>query len=106
MEKWRKYETSFENLSSWVKVTEERVRQVTTTQVNLKTFEKEIANLKALQEDLLHHVDNLQELTVLSKKIIEECPESKVEQQVSTLNNRYKIMTKTLTKQMEKLLPS
>merc|ERR1712106_411414 len=100
---WKKYELSSENLSSWLKETEDRVRQVTGTQVNLETFEKEMLNLKTVQDDLVSHVNEFKELTNLSETIMAECPESKVEQYVSSLNNRYNVISKTLTTHMEKL---
>ena len=36
---WKNYELSSENLSSWLKDIEEKVRQVTGAQVNLQTFD-------------------------------------------------------------------
>ena len=100
---WKNYELSSENLSSWLKDIEEKVRQVTGAQVNLQTFEKEMLNLKDIQNKLVSHVGDFKDLTNLSETIIAECPESKIEQQVSSINNRYNTVTKHLTKHMEKL---
>merc|ERR1712029_1216566 len=85
------------------KETEDEIRKLTSTQVNLETFEKEISYIKKIQEDLTQHVDQMQELTVLSTRIMEECPESKIEQQVNSIHNRFDLATKTMTKHMEKL---
>merc|ERR1712013_975863 len=103
IEMWKKYELSSENMSSWLKDTEEKVRQVTGTQVNLQTFEEEMKNLKMVQDELISHVNDFKELTSLSETIMAECPESKVEQHVSALNTRYNVITKNLTNHMEKL---
>ena len=100
---WKNYELSSENLSSWLKDIEEKARQVTGTQVNLQTFEKEMHNLKDIQNELVSHVGDFKDLTNLSETIIAECSESRIEQQVSSINNRYNTVTKHLTKHMEKL---
>ena len=98
---WKNYELSSENLSSWLKDIEEKVRQVTGAQVNLQTFEKEMHNLKDIQNELVSHVGDFKDLTNLSETIIAECPESRIEQQVSSINNRYNTVTKHLTKHMK-----
>ena len=100
---WKNYELSSENLSSWLKDIEEKARQVTGAQVNLQTFEKEMLNLKDIQNKLVSHVGDFKDLTNLSETIIAECSESRIEQQVSSINNRYNTVTKHLTKHMEKL---
>ena len=79
------------------------MRQVTGAQVNLQTFEKEMHNLKDIQNELVSHVGDFKDLTNLLETIIAECPESRIEQQVSSINNRYNTVTKHLTKHMEKL---
>ena len=60
-------------------------------------------SLKTVQDEIISHVEDFKELTILSDTIMGECPESKVEQHVSALNTRYNVITKNLTNHMEKL---
>ena len=103
IEIWKKYEGFSEKLSCWLKDTEDKVRVLTSTQVNLETSESELSSVKSVQDDLIQHSDDIKELSSLSNKILKEYPESKVEQQVAAINSRYTAASKILTKHLEKL---
>ena len=103
IEIWKKYESFSEKLSAWLKETEDRVRVLTSTQVNLETSQSELSSIKSVQDDLTKHSGDITELSRLSSKITKEYPESKVEQQVASITNRYTAASNVLTKHMEKL---
>jgi nesprin-1 len=100
---WRKYELSSENLSSWLKEREDRVRQATGTQVNMDTVEQEMGSLLTLQAELTGQATEIQALVELSQEITSVCPESRVDQQVKNISARYATVTKSLAKHMDKL---
>ena len=100
---WKKFELSMENQTSWLKEREDRVRQATSTQVNMETVDQEMQSLKLLQEELTKQSVAFTSLSELAKGIKSVSPESKVEQHVAGISTRYAAMTKNLEKHMEKL---
>ena len=103
IEMWQKYEDSAEKISIWMKEVEEKMRQLTSSQCNLKTITNEITQTKAVLDDLSSHESDMKTLVDLSKRIVDECQESKIEQHVSSIQNRYHNAKKVLTKHMDKL---
>merc|ERR1712079_405943 len=87
----------------WMKEVEEKMRQLTSSQCNLKTITNEITQTKAVLDDLASHESDMKTLIDLSKRIVDECQESKIEQHVSSIQNRYHNAKKVLTKHMDKL---
>ena len=100
---WKKFELTFENLSSWLKEREERVRQATGTQVNMETVDQEVTSLKTLQKELSEQSKDFQSLSKLAEEISSVCSESRVDQQVASISARYSTITQSLTKHMDKL---
>ena len=103
IETWRKFEESQENISVWLKETEETIRMVTASQVSIENFDKEKQKLNKIQNEINQKENVISELTNIAKDIIQDSPESKVDQQVQVINQRYKSVSKSLTAFIKKL---
>ena len=97
------FDQASDSFSMWMKETEDKIRQLTSSHVNLETFEKELLLVKKAEEDMKNHEDDLKNLLNLSQTIKEECPESKTEQIANTLKSRFESAISTLNKHSEKL---
>ena len=100
---WQEFEESLETFSSWLKEIEVKIRKLSSTQVKLETFENEIATTKKILESVHQHSDEMKNLMTLARKISEQCPDSKVDQQGSVLQNRYLNVSTSLEMHLEKL---
>ena len=92
-----------ETFSSWLRETEEKIRKLTSTQVKLETFESEIAAAKMVLKSIHEHTEEMKSLMTLAENISKQCPESKVDQQGSAIQNRYTNASSALEKHLEKL---
>merc|ERR1712142_1263079 len=103
IETWKTFESSHENMLTWLKETEETIRMVTAAQVSIDNFEKERQRLSKIQNEIEQEKDLIIDLTNTAKNIIQDSPESKVDQQVQVVNTRYEAAAKSLASFMKKL---
>ena len=100
---WQDYEISSEILSSWLKETEDLIRSATGSQIDLENFDSEKQKLLKLTNDIADNSSKFAELAVIAKQIKVECPDSKVDLSVQSLNARYSSVSRMLSLHLERL---
>ena len=103
IEMWQKHELTSENLSSWLKETEDTIRLAINSHVSFDNFDTEKQKLSNIQNEIARQAKDFDEFTKISQEIVKENPESKVEQQAQTMNTRYTNASKSLAGHIEKL---
>ncbi|XP_044734627.1 nesprin-1 [Chrysoperla carnea] len=98
---WQKYELSSENISSWLKDIENKLRSETINQIDIGTIDKKIKEIQDLQNQVHSHENEIQELTLLSEQIPQES-DSRITQYVSHLKNRYQTVVKFISTSLER----
>lgn len=97
------YEKLSEDAANWLKDIENRVRNESSTQVDLSTIDERISNTLALQQEIGEHERELKRLTELADDLSKEAAESRLKQYVQHLNARYQAVVKFVANYLEKL---
>lgn len=100
---WQKYELSSENIASWLKDTETKIRSESINQLNLATIGDKIKEVKAIQKHVSDFNKDMKDLITLGDNMVKEIPESRIGQYISHLSNRYQAVVKFVSNYLERL---
>ncbi|XP_046474495.1 muscle-specific protein 300 kDa isoform X6 [Neodiprion pinetum] len=100
---WQRYELMSENVSSWLKETENKIRIESSVQVTLTDVENKIKEIVEFQTIVSKYEAEIKELSSLGEDILKVSPESRVGQYVGHLNTRYQAIVKFLSSHLERL---
>ncbi|XP_034936487.1 nesprin-1 isoform X11 [Chelonus insularis] len=100
---WQQYESISDNVSTWLKDTENNIRIEGTTLIELPDIEKKISEIQAYQKTVDNYEKEINKLVKLSEDILKVSPESRVMQYVNHLNVRYQTIQKFLSQHINKL---
>ena len=100
---WQQYELMSENIASWLKEIESKVRAETVTQLNLSTIDDKIKEIEVLQKQIKDYEPEITEISSLGKKIMKENPETRVSLFVNNLVTRYQAVMKFTSTYLDRL---
>ncbi|XP_012253400.2 muscle-specific protein 300 kDa isoform X14 [Athalia rosae] len=100
---WQRYELMSENVSSWLKETENKIRIESSVQLTLPEVEDKINEIVEFQKIVSKYETEIKDLSSLGEEIIKVSPESRVGQYVGHLNTRYQAIVKFLSSHLERL---
>lgn len=100
---WKKYELTSENIASWLKDIEGKVRSESVNQLNLATVPDKIKEVTAIQKSVSEFNRDINELVSLGDNMVKEIPESRVGQYITHLTNRYQAVVKFISNYLERL---
>ncbi|XP_067130355.1 LOW QUALITY PROTEIN: muscle-specific protein 300 kDa-like [Centruroides vittatus] len=100
---WQKYDQIYENLGSWLRDMEARVKSETSQQLELDGLEQQLSNIKTLKQEISGNQSSLNDLLQLSENINKESPESRVKNQAAQLVSRFQVLEKSLKEFEDKL---
>lgn len=100
---WQQYELTSENVSSWLRDTEGKVRSESVNQVNLITINDKIRDLETFKNEVDAYEPEIQNLSSIANEIMKESPESRVGQFVGHLSTRYQAVVKFIMTYIERL---
>jgi len=100
---WQKYELMSENVASWLKETEGKVRTESVIQLNLPTIDDKIKEMDSFQKQVKDFEPEIKDISLLGEEIMKENPESRVGQSVGHLVTRYQGVVKFVATYMERL---
>ena len=103
LDRWRKYEASFESTSGWLRRVEDDFRTQMAVPVQLDSFKEASKKLTDMKAELDAHEPEIGELLHLSSSIIEEAPEVRINQQSQQLKKRFENTKDSLVDQIGKL---
>lgn len=100
---WQNYELTSDIISSWLKDMESKIRSETVSQMNLPKLDEKTQEIEALQKQVCDFEKDMSEFAVVGENMVKELPESRVEQFVSHLTNRYQSIVKFISNYLERL---
>ena len=100
---WQSYELTSENVVSWLKEIENKIRMEGSTLINPSEIEAKIEEVSSLHDTVLEFQNELTDLAALGDQITKVSPESRVGQYVGHLNTRYQTIHKFLIQHLKKL---
>ncbi|XP_071454862.1 muscle-specific protein 300 kDa-like [Hetaerina americana] len=100
---WQKYELMSENVSSWLREIEGRVRAETVNQVSLPDISGKIKEIDDLKKQVSDHEPDIKELAVLGDEITKECSEARAGQYVGNLASRHQNIKKFISSYLDRL---
>lgn len=100
---WQRYELTSENVLSWLKENENRIRAEASALLNLDDIEQKIAEMSQVQKAVMEYQSELKDLTALAEDITRVSSESRVNQYISHLNTRYDYVLKFLAQHLDRL---
>ncbi|GFY40265.1 nesprin-1 [Trichonephila inaurata madagascariensis] len=100
---WQKYETEYENFSSWLRDMESKVKSVTTQQVELNDIQQQLQVVKNLQSEVSLKKKNLDDLLQIMHEICTENPEARLKTQTTQVTSRYQALERTLQEALRRL---
>uniref|UniRef100_A0A1B0C1F9 KASH domain-containing protein n=1 Tax=Glossina palpalis gambiensis TaxID=67801 RepID=A0A1B0C1F9_9MUSC len=101
---WSQYERANEEISSWLRDIEARIKVETSSQVNLQNIPKKLQELTRLNQDIKNHEPVITNLEKTSHQLVEKNPEARIGQFVNHLVQRYQTITKSLAAYVDKIL--
>lgn len=101
---WQKYELMSENVASWLKETEGKVRTESLIQLNLSTIGDKIKETESFQKKVTDFESEIKDISMLGDEIMKENPESRASQYVGHLVTRYQGVVKFAASYMERLM--
>ncbi|KAK6636175.1 hypothetical protein RUM43_009828 [Polyplax serrata] len=102
-ELWEKYDLMFENVSSWLKENEAKIRSESYNQVDVKEISQKIKETEEFQRKIALLEPEINHLTKLSETISKESPESRAKQHCTYLDTRYQAIVKFISSYLERL---
>lgn len=103
---WTQYEKTNEELSSWMRDIEGRIKAETSNQIDLNGIPQKMQELQVLKQDIDNHEPIINNLEKTSQQLISKNPEARIGQFVSHLVQRYQTVAKSLQQYMDKLKDS
>jgi len=100
---WQRYELTSENVISWLKENENKIRMEATTLFNPDEIDVKIAEITQLERQVKEYESEMKDLTILGEEITKVSPDSRVIQYVGHLNTRYQSVLKSLAQHLDKL---
>lgn len=100
---WLKYELMSENISSWLKDVEGKVRSETVSLLDLDSIDEKIKEIEAFKKEVDEYSTDINDLSGLGDDIVNANPESRVGQYVSHLVTRYDTVGRFLVTYIDKL---
>ncbi|KAL5279677.1 hypothetical protein ACFFRR_003964 [Megaselia abdita] len=100
---WAQYETCNEELSSWLRDIEGKVKIETSNQISLPDIAQKIEDLSGLEKEIRDHKPLIDNLERTSKLLIQKNPEARISQFVTHLVQRYQTAAKGLQTYIDKL---
>ncbi|XP_068085330.1 muscle-specific protein 300 kDa [Anabrus simplex] len=91
---WQKYELMSENVASWLREMEAKVRAESVSQVNLGTITDKINEMETFRKEVAGYEPEVEAISSLGEEIMQENPESRVGQYVGHLTARYQAVLK------------
>ncbi|KZC10894.1 Nesprin-1 [Dufourea novaeangliae] len=100
---WQRYELTSENVLTWLKENENKIRAEASALLNLDDIEQKIAEMTEVQKTVMEYHSELKELTALAEDITKVSSESRVNQYIAHLNTRYEYVLKFLAQHLNRL---
>ncbi|XP_018338972.1 PREDICTED: nesprin-1 isoform X6 [Trachymyrmex septentrionalis] len=100
---WQRYEFTSENVISWLKENENKIRMEATMLLNPNEIDEKIAEIIQLKEKVENYENEMKDLIALGEEITKVSPESRVAQYVGHLNTRYHSVLKFLIQHLDRL---
>lgn len=100
---WQSYEKLSEQVLSWLKDGEAKVRSESCGQVNLVTIAAKQVEMSNFLQEFGQHEAEVTALTALCAELVKECPESRAEQHSAQLNQRYQAVLKFFGSHLDRL---
>lgn len=100
---WQKYELMSENLSSWLREMEGKVRSESVSQINLLNIMDKITEMKDVLKIVTEFESEVKNISNVSSEIMKENPESRVAQYVGNISMRYQSVLKFVKSFIERL---
>jgi nesprin-1 len=100
---WQRYEIESENVASWLKETEGKVRSESVIQLNLSTIGDKIKEMESFHKQVKDFETEIRALSLLGEEIMKKNPESRVGQYVAHLVTRYQGVVKFAATHIERL---
>ncbi|XP_076667923.1 muscle-specific protein 300 kDa isoform X16 [Andrena cerasifolii] len=100
---WQRYELTSENVLSWLKENENKIRAEASALLNLDDIEQKIAEMSQVKKTVMEYSSELKELTALAEDITKVSSESRVNQYIGHLNTRYEYVLKFLSQHLDRL---
>ncbi|XP_018395829.1 PREDICTED: nesprin-1 isoform X2 [Cyphomyrmex costatus] len=100
---WQRYEFTSENVISWLKENENKIRTEATMLLNPNEIDAKIAEITQLKEKVENYENEMKDLIALGEEIVTVSPESRVTQYVGHLNMRYHSVLKFLVQHLDRL---
>ncbi|XP_050705317.1 muscle-specific protein 300 kDa-like [Eriocheir sinensis] len=85
---WQQYELMTENLSSWLKEVEARMRTETMNQIDISMVQEKIEETEALLEEVNSHDDEIYELMEKTEELMEISPDCRAGECASQIQTR------------------
>jgi len=100
---WQRYELMSENVISWIKEYENRIRIEATTLLNPDEIDTKISEIMQLETKVKDYENEMKDLIALGEEITKVSPDSRVAQYVGHLNTRYYSVLKFLAQHLDRL---
>lgn len=100
---WQRYELASENVVSWLKENENRIRVEATMLLNPDEIDAKVTEITQLEEKIKNYESEMKDLSALGEEITKVSPESRVAQYVGHLNTRYHSVLKFLAQHLDRL---
>lgn len=100
---WQRYEIQSENVASWLKETEGKVRSESVIQLNLSTISDKIKEMESFHKQVKDFETEIGDISLLGEEIMKKNPESRVGQCVGHLVTRYHSVVKFTATHIERL---
>ena len=100
---WQRYELTSENVVSWLKDIENKIRAEGSSLVDLPDVEAKIKDVESFQKTVVDYQKEVEDLAALGDDILKVSPESRVAQYVGHLNTRYQAISKFLSQHLRRL---
>ncbi|XP_076280585.1 muscle-specific protein 300 kDa [Lasioglossum baleicum] len=100
---WQRYESTSENVLTWLKENENKIRAEASALLNLDDIEQKVAEMSQVQKTVAEYEGELKELTTLAEDITKVSSESRVNQYIGHLNTRYEYVLKFLAQHLSRL---
>lgn len=103
IEAWQEYETLLENVSEWLKVKENRVRQEAASLVDVSDIDAKISEIEKLNDEIKDYGSEVNKLTEIGEKVLSRNPDSRISQYINHLETRYRTVEKFMSNQLNRL---
>lgn len=100
---WQRYELMSENVVSWLKENENKIRMEATMLLNPDEIDAKITEIMKLEKKVQNYESEMKDLIALGEEIAKVSPESRVTQYVGHLNTRYHSVLKFLAQHLDRL---